>query len=288
MTDGIRLWKLLRGKIMMLIFLMSACTPDPLEVKNIPALTPQIVVSSQIIPDQSVAILLTRTFGALDASDDSDPQKLLDQIAIMDATVSVSIDGNVYLLDSLGSGIYGGTGIPFTPGAACILNVRSESTGTVTATANVQSQVSFVQVTAELHYSGREDTLAQVTYTLSDPAEISNWYMLTAQRLRRKSAEENIIDPRAFVELVSDAAFDGKKYSDHFLTGFRGYKPGDTLMVSLANVSEEYYHFMQQRADNRFSLVEFLGEPANYSSNIDGGKGFFNLYVPDIRFFVLK
>jgi hypothetical protein len=288
MTDRKYMDKLLRGTITLLIFLLSACMPDPLEVKNIPALAPQIVVSSQIIPEQSVAVLLTRTFGALDANDDSDPQKLLDQIAVMDATVSVSIDGNVYLLDSIGDGLYGGTNIPFTPGATCTLNVMSESTGSVSANTKVQSQVSFDQVTAELHYSGQDDTLAQVTYTLSDPANIANWYMLTAQRLRRKNARENIIDPRAFVELVDDAAFDGKKYSDRFLTGFRGYKPGDTLMVSLANVSEEYYHFMQQRADNRFSLVEFLGEPANYSSNIDGGKGFFNLYIPDIRFFVLK
>ena len=46
--------------------------PEPLPGKNLPDMKPQIVVSSQIIPDQSIAILLTKTFGALDASDDSE------------------------------------------------------------------------------------------------------------------------------------------------------------------------------------------------------------------------
>ncbi len=45
---------------------------------------------------------------------------------------------------------------------------------------------------------------------------------------------------------------------------------------------------MELRQDNRFSLVEFLGEPINYPTNVVGGKGFFNLYIPDIRTFVLE
>ena len=47
--------------------------PDPLEVDDIPVVKPQIVVSSQIVPDQSLVVLLTKTFGALGANDDSDP-----------------------------------------------------------------------------------------------------------------------------------------------------------------------------------------------------------------------
>ena len=52
--------------------LVWGCLPEPLDVDGIPVVKPQIVVSTQIIPDQSLIVLLTKTFGALDASDDSD------------------------------------------------------------------------------------------------------------------------------------------------------------------------------------------------------------------------
>jgi hypothetical protein len=45
---------------------------------------------------------------------------------------------------------------------------------------------------------------------------------------------------------------------------------------------------MKLRIDNRFSLVEFVSEPVNYPSNVAGGKGYFNLYIPDVRFFVFE
>ena len=77
------------------VFLLAAslmlvqCIPDPLEVKGIPKLKPQIVVSTQIIPNQSLVVLLTKSFGALDATDDSDPQQLISQVAIADAIVLI-------------------------------------------------------------------------------------------------------------------------------------------------------------------------------------------------------
>src|SRR4051812_41051398 len=44
--------------------LWSSCAPDPLEVKNIPKVKSQMVVSSQIIPNRSLLVLLTKTVGA--------------------------------------------------------------------------------------------------------------------------------------------------------------------------------------------------------------------------------
>jgi hypothetical protein len=45
---------------------------------------------------------------------------------------------------------------------------------------------------------------------------------------------------------------------------------------------------MKLRIDNRFSFVEFTSEPVNYPSDVAGGKGYFNVYVPDVRFFVFE
>jgi hypothetical protein len=56
----------------------------------------------------------------------------------------------------------------------------------------------------------------------------------------------------------------------------------------LASISKPYYDFLKVRSDNRFSFVEFAGEPINYPTNVQGGYGFFNLHTPDVRIFVLE
>jgi hypothetical protein len=279
-------------KISAILFFFSAvlamsCLPDPLEVRNIPTVKPEIVVASQIIPNEGLVVLLTRTMGALDASNDSDPESLLEQIAVDDALVILKGPNGEYTLDSLGNGLYGGVPIPFEGGQQYTLSVDSESLGHVEATTTVLAPVPFDFVDAELYYNQFNDTLAQVTYSIVDPAD-DNFYMVNVQEVEREDAVENLINPRAFTEVVKDDAFNGGKYSRTFRVFPRNYDPGDTIAVSLSNISDEYFQFIQLRLDNRFSFVEFLGEPVNYPSNVIGGRGFFNLYVPDIRLFVLE
>jgi hypothetical protein len=271
----------------MLSFLITACLPDPLEVDGIPAVKPQIVVSSQIIPDESLLILLTKSFGALEASDDSDPQALLDQIAVTDALVTISYGNRVDTLLPLGNGFYGGIQIPFLPEVDYTLDVDSELLGKVTSTTKVKPQVSFTGLEAELFYDNFDDTLALVTYAMTDPPE-KNWYMLNVLKVEQDDLQENLLNPRDFVVLKDDAEFSESDFSESFTVVPREFSDGDTIAVYLSNISKEYYDFIQLRLDNRFSLVEFISEPLNYPSNVTGGKGYFNLYVPDIRFLILE
>jgi hypothetical protein len=138
-----RIW---RG--LLFLFFLSSCLPDPLEVNNVPKAEPQIVVSSQIIPDQSLVLLLTRTISALDASDNSDPQDLIDQVAVNDAMATVSGPGGTDTLLFLGNGVYGGISIPFAIGEVYTLKVTSESLGTVTASTEVKPQITFEEITS--------------------------------------------------------------------------------------------------------------------------------------------
>jgi hypothetical protein len=267
--------------------LLTSCLPDPLEVKNIPTVKPEIVVSSQIIPGQGLLVLLTKTIGALDASNESDPQELISQIAVDDAEVVVEGRDGTYLLDSLGDGLYGGVAIPFVAGEQYTITIKSVSLGEVQATTTVLPQIQFESVDAILYYNNFNDTLAQVSYSLNDPSS-PNYYMINVQEVEREDFIENLINPRAFTALVDDKAFNGGTYKETFRVFPRDYQPGDTIAVSLSNISDEYYQFIKLRLDNRFSFVEFLGEPTNYPSNVIGGRGFFNLYLPDVRFFVLE
>jgi hypothetical protein len=183
--------------------------------------------------------------------------------------------------------VYGGVFIPFEENATYMLNVKSASLGEVSASTVVKPRISFDDIDAELYFNGFNDTLAQVTHKIIDPRG-SNWYMLNVQEVEREDLVENIINPRAFTRLFDDRDFDGHAYGEMFRVVPRDYSPGDTIAVSLSNISPEYYDFVKLRLDNRFSFVEFLGEPINYPSNVKGGKGFFNLYIPDFRFFVLE
>lgn len=265
--------------------ILSSCLPEPLEVQSLPKAKPQIVVSSQIIPDESFVVLLTRTFGALDASDDSDPEELLNLIAVNDAIVTIKGPAGIDTLEFVGNGIYGSNSITFEIAARYELYVTSASMGSVYAATEVKPTVRFESIDADLYYNNFNDTLAQINYTLIDPPE-QNFYMINVQELEREDVVENLLNPRAFTVLLDDEGFNAQSYSDQFRVFPRDYQRGDSIAVTLSNISEEYYRFMQLRIDNRANFVEFISEPVNYPSNVVGGKGFFNLYVPDVRFFV--
>jgi hypothetical protein len=87
---------------------------------------------------------------------------------------------------------------------------------------------------------------------------------------------------------LTDENFNEQLYSEDFRVFPTDFSEGDTVAVYLSNIREEYYNFIKLRVDNRFSFVEFLGEPINYPTNVEGGKGFFNLYLPDIRLYRLE
>ncbi|HYC86998.1 MAG TPA: DUF4249 domain-containing protein [Chryseosolibacter sp.] len=275
------------GTLIAVVVCMLSCVPEPLDVDNIPTVEPEIVVSSQIVPDESLVVLLTRTFSALQPINDSVPEELLDRIAITDAEVILTGPDGIDTLLNLGSGFYGGVEIPFEAGQEYTLLVNTPTLGAVTATTRVRPMVSFDDIDASLYYNGFDDTLAQISHRILDPAG-KNQYMVNVQEVEREDVISNLINPRAFLRLLDDVTFEGQAYSEVFRVVPRDYHPGDTIAVSLSNISREYYDFLRLRLDNRFSFVEYLGEPINYPSNVQGGRGMFNLFIPDVRFFVLE
>ena len=278
----------LMGSMMVSVFcLMMSCLPEPLAIDGLPVVKPQIVVSTQIIPDRSLVVLLTKTFGALEGSDDSDPEELLQQIAVDDAVVVIKGPARTDTLLNIGNGFYGDVIIPFEEGEEYNLYINSESLGEVTAMTTVKEQIRFEDIEAGLFFNGFGDTLAEVTHTIIDPPG-KNWYMLNVQEVERVDIVENLLNPNSFMRLHDDLDFEGNELKETFHVFPRDYNPGDTIAVSLSNISSDYYDFLKLRVDNRFSLVQYLSEPVNYPSNINGGKGFFNLYIPDVKFFVLE
>lgn len=269
------------------VAVLTSCLPEPLEVKNIPSVNPEIVVSTQIIPDSSLVVILTKSFSALDANTNTNPEELLNMISINDALVTITGEGRTDTLELIENGFYGGIRIPFKNNGIYELKVKSETMGEVKAVTEVKPKINFNKVEAGLFVDNFNDTLAQITYSFFDPEEV-NWYMVNVQEAEQEDIIRNSINPGAYTILFGDADFKDNLREEQFRVTSRDYSPGDTIVVSLSNISREYYSFMKLRLDNRLNFIEFLSEPINYPSNIEGGKGFFNLYVPHIRTFVLE
>jgi hypothetical protein len=263
------------------------CLPEPLSVDGVPQLKPKIVVSTQLTSDQSLVILLTKSVGALEASGDSDPEELLNQIVINDASITLHHDDLTYAFIKLGRGLYSSGQIPLRAGEQYSLIVESPTMGRVTSSATVLEKVSFNFLEARIFYNGY-DTLAEINYGFNDPTG-RNFYMFNVQRLTNGVDPEDVLNPEIFTELINDKLFESNTYFDRQrIPARRDFVPGDTIGIFLSNINEAYYDFMEVRIDSRFNFSDFLGEPANYPSNIEGGLGFFNLYIPDVRILELE
>jgi len=272
--------------VCLLTFLFLSCMPDPLEVDNLKFPETKIVVSSMILPDHSVAVLLTKSIGALEANKESDPQALISDIAINDADVSITVDDSVYPLKFLQDGVYQGVGIPLVEGTECHLKVSSQKYGQVTASTIVQAPIYFDTVQAEPYINEYNDYWAEVSYTIKDPPS-PNYYLLNVQEAKRKDLVENILKPDAYTRPVDDKTFNSQEFSERFAAMNKKFYPGDSIEVSLSNVSFDYFNYVTLRLENKLDLVEVFSEPIYYPTNVRGGRGFFTLHLTDVRVIVL-
>ena len=272
--------------LMTVTSLLMSCIPEPLEVDDLEFPKTQIVVSSLILPDNSVAVLLTRSIGALEASEESDPRDLISEIAINDAEVTIAVNDSIYRLTLLQDGVYQALRIPLVPGRECHLKVVSRSLGIVTASTVVQAPIYFDTVIVEPYVNENNDYWAQVSYTIKDPPS-PNYYLLNVQNARRKDMIDNILKPEAYTRQVDDKTFDAQEYSEMFRAMHKNFLPGDSLEISLSNVSVDYFNYVRLRLENQLELVEVFSEPIYYPTNIRGGRGFFTLHLTDVRVIVL-
>lgn len=266
--------------------LLLGCLPDPLEVTDIPTLKTKIVVSSQIVPNTGLVVFVSKSIGALDAGGDSDSEDLINQIAIADAIVTISDGNSLDTLQNLGSGIYGNILLDWQKNVDYVLTVSTIQLGTVKAVTQIPEFVSFDEVSAGIIYNGF-DSLAQISYRLTDRVG-PNYYMINVQRFSSSQDVTSLVNPQIYTRLLEDKEFDGQEKEETFNVLFQEFSEGDSIAVSLANISIPYYEFLKVRSDNRFGFEEFAGEPINYPTNVQGGYGFFNLHTPDLRIFVLE
>ena len=265
----------------MILFIFSGCEPDPLPVDGVPLPEKTVVIGSQNLPAEFMAISVTENFNALDGGTQDDFEELVQELLLNGLDVSVEVADTAYTLTEIDeTGVYVGSDVPQITGEIYTLNfVNPFNEEPVIASAELLPSIGFDSVNIYIEETPF-DTLVNVVMRIEDPPG-PNWYMMNVQLIN----EDFDFNTSPFTELLIDSIAEGSVIDYEFRVFFRDYSRGDTVLVSMANISEDYYNFLDLRGTRR-GFVGSLGEPITFPSNVDNGLGYFHLHIPDVRVFL--
>jgi hypothetical protein len=280
--------------ITFLALIFTACQTKPLEV-SIPQQEQKTVVFSQVIPGQTMIVALTKSFGALELQPnqgDSVGTDFLDTLLEDDATVTISYGGRTDTLFQIEKGLYASINTPQNSGIIYDLKIITDQGKEVTASAYMLPKVDFTSVSPSVNIG--KDTTTTIKYTFDDFPNQENWYMINFYKQARElsgldvnsifiNGSNNLVR----TEIVSDATFN-QEYSGSSTFDASEMSPSDTIAVTISNINEQYFKFLdlRKRGGNIFS--EVTREPISYPSNVNNGYGFFNTHYPDIKIYDLN
>jgi len=281
--------------LLLAICILHGCTPKPLLI-DVEQIEPKIVVASQIIPGQAMFIGLTRSFGALEMNADSDSvsNEFLDKLLLDHALVTVSYMDQTDTLYKLEKGIYVSVLTPQYHHEEYRLYVYDSTDGSeVFAMTTMLPQVGFDSVYPYIEKNG-DDTIVYLHYSFTDPPE-ENWYMVNYYKNQDNDTAAGFDLNNYFnrgdnvlihTDVLSDKTFESQYYEATI--ALYGAAATDSIAVTMSNISEDYYKFLDLRNKSQNWFAEVTNEPINYPTNVIGGLGFFNTHFPDVRFFDLN
>jgi len=276
---------------LVLAVLLTGCLPDPLDIELEQAPV-KLVISSQVVPDRAMFVTVSKSFGALQFSEeeeDSLSSDEIDQLLVRNALVTVSYNGITDTLIALpddAPGVYLSLNTPQFLNTTYTLNVYDPETDQ-----SVSSQAEMLaQVTLDTAYASRSTTgsgglfevdVTTVNYRFNDPPNEDNWYMVNfyANNTDSSSAFNNDNVPTV-TEVLADATFENSSYAGE-VEIFDW--PQDTIFVAISNISEEYYDYLNVRQRTGNVLSQVLSEPIEHPSNVIGGYGYFLTHFPDVE-----
>ena len=281
--------------LVLLLVVLVSCTPKPLTIE-VDELEPQLVLNAQVIPNQALIVTLSRSFGALSYSEengDTTTDTFLDTLLVSGATVKVSYNDVTDSLIELSPGLY--IGLTASQEEADIYSITCEDHErnlSCSASASILPAVNFEELTPKKIIT-EKDTFVRMSLKFVDPPE-ENYYMINVYK--QSEEEEVFADVNSFfgngsnLLLINDIISDRTFTNDTVVGNLNLYsvEENDSVVVTLSNISREYYDYLNLRKKSENLFSQITQEPINYPSNVQGGYGFFNTHVPDVRFFFLN
>ncbi len=284
--------------LLSLVPLLLACETQPIPVQ-LTAPPVKLAVTSQFVPDRGVVVFLTRTFSPLEESPERERDTLsnafLEKVLVKDAVVTISSGGRVDTLRMLSAGVYGGANVPQSDYARYTLYAHDTLTGeTITAAAEMLPPVRFERVEPAVVYSDDEDAYVEIRYAFRDDPAVKNWYLVNYYR--KITLDTNVLVPNTFTDgasnralafdLIADEDLDSTLFSRDRRLADIGVT--DTIGVSVSNISQGYYKFLDLYRRGGSPLTQITGEPIDYPTNVTNGYGYFTTHIPDLHVFDLN
>lgn len=271
--------------LLVLPFLAASCTkPLPIEI---PEQEQKLVVSSVVVPGNLLALSVSRTFSVFESLHDTGEggydTSLVEGLLVEHARVTVQYNGLEETLVHVGAGLYLGFLQNPQPGDYFHLSVY-DSISRLSATAGntMLPTVAFTELKPEVKRGA--DTAVAINYTIEDQQpSVQSFYMVNYHFNSASFGDSTGL--QSFLnegeswktDLWSDADFKGGKLEYQKALPVA---PTDTLTISVTNISEGYFRYLQARRKAGSFMNEIAAEPITYPTNIQGGYGYFNTHNP--------
>jgi Domain of unknown function (DUF4249) len=276
---------------------LGACEPDPIDI-SLPAAEPRLVLASGLssvrdtlagfpFADSALVVTVSRTMGALSGASGglTDSALIFDHLATH-ARVVLLGNGRADTLRPLESGAYYLPQPPLRTQTPYTLQVYDSTTQlTCQAVAYYLPRMKFDYLRPVVHRTPA-DTTVTLDYQLTDRPGRS-FYLVQYNPLSSSlaPAKPDVQDVNSLfatlqneqrLRLLTDNDFQAGRYTAHerLAVGAR-----DTVLVGVAQISEEYYRFLQAYQKSGKLFNQITGEPIRYPTNVENGYGFFGLHT---------
>ena len=266
--------------------LLASCVPKDIEIE-LPKHQPKLSIFSQVIPNRVLLVAVTKTFNSLEPQDSlKGDSAFISQLLVSDAIVTVSFGGRTETLQNISPGIYVSINTLQITGEQYTLYVKDPATGLeCSATSAMLPKMNFSSVIPKTEISNG-DTSVSVEYSLTDMPGKDNFYLVSYTPFKRENSPAannpflSIRPTQNTFQLLTDKLFEDGQYKGTLNVNAM---PGDTIAVSLVNISEEYYKYLvvYQKSGKVFNQI--TGEPIDFPTNVINGYGFFTTHNPDVR-----
>ena len=270
---------------------LFSCQPDPIEIE-LPAHEQKLAIATQVFPEKYLVVQVSKSFSSLagEGKEMSTDTTFLKTLAVEHALVQITFNGQTETLKHVRNGFYISRNVPQNFQQRYTLFVRDSVSGLeCSAATEMLAPVDFEKLEPEVKRT-EKDTTVTLHFTLADPGPERNFFLISLVGANRKNLlPKNKIGAFNAVQeqiiLVNDAAFTNGKYEGkERLT----LETSDTLLVSLSNISEPYYNYLQLYQKSGSLMNQLTGEPINLPTNIQNGYGFFSAHNPTVQVFKIS
>ena len=266
---------------------------------DIPKAKSQIAIFSQIIPNQLVAITVTRTFTALtDITSSTSSDGTLNGVLVSRAFVTLKHSNQVDTLRKITDGLYGSANTNLTTGENYELNVYDSTSGE-----HVKSYAQVLPVVEDSLKITVDRSTADTTYLINckikDHPGVQEYYYINITNTGKIGMLNQVANffstinsDQNFILMSDKEALNGSVKiaytSDVIRDSLASALNKDSITIVIASISKSYYDFLDAYKKGNSFFSQIIGEPINYPSNIENGVGVFTAHIPKFYYLDLE